>query len=441
MEKLSEEDRKKAVFNLGMLFVVCFTSFGASSSLVSFIYDSIGLYNLGQVNNFLIYLGFFLSNFLARPLLKMFKQLKTAMMVGFFFYGFLILAALLTYSCYFFEKNDGFCSIFFLKMVNWVAGFNLGFMGATLVWAAQYDFIDKIGNKESKKELFGIFYSTMQYNGVMSNLINIVFYTFQVNSMYCFFLFYLVFCLGNVAFQYILPDDRDAKREEGSAKELQHLNKLGENLSPHEEEPEKQGPEEKSLVESLGEFKRLLKEEKIKSILPYMIQSGLSQGYVIGAIYRLVVQVYEPYHMEDAEIKRRISMVLICFSISSYFFASFAKRIDTESRVPTIKLLSSVLSLLMVILFFFQSYITHIIMVLIPVLIFSTAEIGFNQLTSVYLSEHFPGQLESFMIFKQCQNFFCSVLLALYVLLELNTFNLVNSLFHVALSSWLLVVF
>ena len=198
-------NKTKATFYLSMIFTINFACLGGANVLVSFIYDKIGLYNLGQTTNFTTYLGFFLSNFFARNILDLFKELKTAMYTGFIFYGFTILAAIITYSCYFFDQHDAYCSPVFLKAFNLIAGFNLGFFGATLVFSGHYEYIDRISTKAEKSELFTIFYSNFQFNGIIANLLNIVFYSFEINSIYCFIGFYVIFNLTTLSIIVLIP--------------------------------------------------------------------------------------------------------------------------------------------------------------------------------------------------------------------------------------------
>ena len=198
-------DKKSAALKLSIIFSVNFACLGGTNVLVSFIYDKIGLYNLGQTNYFATYLGFFISNFFARNILGWFKELKNAMFTGFIFYGFTILAAIVTYSCYYLDHHDLYCSTVFLRVLNIVAGFNLGFFGATLVFSGQYQYIDKISTAEEKSELFAIFYSNFQFNGIAANLLNITFYTFKINSLICFIVFLSFFCLSTFLMIFLVP--------------------------------------------------------------------------------------------------------------------------------------------------------------------------------------------------------------------------------------------
>ena len=174
-------DKKAAVRNMAIIYFLNFTCIGGASVLVSYIYDQIGLVNLGQTNQFLIYLGFFISTFFARNLLSLFKEIRTCLFVGFLFYGFIILASIGTYACYSLKPDTDLCSVGILRFANYITNFNLGLLGATFVWSGQYEFIDRISLKEEKSEMFSIFFSLLQFNGIIANLINILFYSFEVN--------------------------------------------------------------------------------------------------------------------------------------------------------------------------------------------------------------------------------------------------------------------
>ena len=210
--------RRSAVVKLAITFSINIACVAGVSTIVSFVYDSIGLYNLGQANTFSIYFGFFLSNFLAKRMLSWFRETHQAIFAGFLFYGLSILASIWTYSCYYWKLDGFFSSGAFLRPLNLASNFLLGFFGATLVWSGQYQYIDKLSSKQEKSEMFSIFYTFLQFNGVSYNLINIVLYSLDLNSLYCFSLFFVVINVSNFTLLWIVPAFRgysDGKPAEG----------------------------------------------------------------------------------------------------------------------------------------------------------------------------------------------------------------------------------
>ena len=126
-------------------------------NVVSFVYDKIGLYNLGQANQLLIFAGYFFSGPFAQIILAYFDELKYGMFVGLLIYGSTVFVASGTYACWWMEGNSGLCSLGFLRLTNYFTSFMRGFYGAVFVWSGQYKYVDNIARQEEKKELFGLF--------------------------------------------------------------------------------------------------------------------------------------------------------------------------------------------------------------------------------------------------------------------------------------------
>ena len=134
----------------------------------------------------LIFVGYFLSGPISKPILNLCPDLKTGMFVGLLIYGGTLLIAAWTYVCYVTESRNGLCSLTFLRLANYLAHFMRGFFGAVFVFSGQYQYIDKITTQEDKKEIFGIFTQVFTSNGIFGNLMNLILYTFNANSLVCF---------------------------------------------------------------------------------------------------------------------------------------------------------------------------------------------------------------------------------------------------------------
>ncbi len=199
------DERRAAVRRLATVFFISLVCLDGTSNLVSFVYDSIGLYNLGQANTFSLYFGFFLSNFIAKRMLAWFADTHRAIFTGFLFYGLAILASIWTYSCYYWKLAGYSASPDFLRPLNLASNFLLGFFGATLVWSGQYQYIDRISSEAEKSELFSVFYTYFQFCGVSYNLINILLYSLDLSSLYCFSLFFLGLNISNFALLWVVP--------------------------------------------------------------------------------------------------------------------------------------------------------------------------------------------------------------------------------------------
>lgn len=201
-------DKRAAVIKLGIFYLIIFGSLGGGMTLVGFVYDKIGLYNLGQVNTLLIFVGFSMSGMASSSILSLFSELKTGMFFGLLLYAGTLFMAVLTYLCYVTENRTGVCSLTVLRLGNYAFNFLRGFFGAIYVWTGQYQFIDKITTTDEKKEMFGIFTQIMLVNGIVGNLLNIILYTFNVNTLYCFIGFFVVFIVSCCWLYFSLPKIR-----------------------------------------------------------------------------------------------------------------------------------------------------------------------------------------------------------------------------------------
>ena len=454
-------DRKGIVTKMAVLYFGSFMCFGGSQLVVGFVYDAIGLYNLGQVNQFLIYIGFFVSTFFAKRMITYFKELKTTIFVGFMMYGFAILGAILTYGCYLGNAKEGICSVQVLRLLNYASNLLLGVAGAPLVWSGQYEMIDRLSNEEDSKEHFAIFYSTLQFNGVTGNLLNIIFYSFKLNTMVCFAVFYIGFNVSVFSFLCLIPslngfDMRTDKKGAASQEpvELRQLNQVGEEagkgtmkdsimngaslIAPEDIEKLGDHPTQTWQEEVMSVFKAGMLP-KVRQLIPFMIQAGLYQGYLVGAIYRLVAKIYEGTGTEDVFVKKMISYVMITSAVASMSASQVVKRLKGNVRNWAIKISSVLVSVMMVLLYYFYDKIDDVTYVFEMVLIFGASDVCFNQLSSVYMSENYPGKLEAFSVFKQLQNSFTCIFMAIYIWLQPETFRVVNGISHMVLSVWLLI--
>ena len=172
-----------------------------------------------------------------------------------------------------------------------------------------------------------------------------------------------------------------------------------------------------------------------------MIQSGLFQGYVFGAIYRLIVRAYSGVQESDSFIKKMISVILMVYAISSLISAISFKHLSSRARVFVIMAASTLLSLITVVQWRLADQLDRVSIVAVIAGLFGCANICLNQLTSVYLSENFKGQLEAFLIFKQSQNIFCSLFMVAYIVLSNEQFLVSHAAVHVLLSAVLLLTF
>lgn len=194
MEQRKYPETKKATKSVaycGVIFLVLFTTFSASCTLLGSIYDNQGLKGMFQVSFISIYAGFTLGLFFAKTMVGRFSKAKYAMAFGTFIFAIYILNGLLTQLCMVNRaKADSkayvVCSDRSLYTITAIIGLLAGFFGSPNIWTGSFVYINKFGNKETKGKLFGIFTGIFQFNVVSANLFNYGFYFFKGNSLFYF---------------------------------------------------------------------------------------------------------------------------------------------------------------------------------------------------------------------------------------------------------------
>lgn len=198
--------RTKTVTNLTIVFLICSLCVNGAFSLISFIYDSIGLFNLGQSIMFCSWIAYSIGILYTKQILNMFAELRTCMFVGWIINGLPILVAIFAYGCYQSESSEGICNKYTIKGINLAISSLGGGLASTFLWTGQYEFINRISTEQEKPVHYSIFYSLMQFAGIIANILNILFYTFEISSIYCFTIFYLVYIGATLSITWVLPE-------------------------------------------------------------------------------------------------------------------------------------------------------------------------------------------------------------------------------------------
>ena len=470
---------QKTVRTLGVLYFVTVTSLGGCISIISFVYDKIGLYNLGQVNNMLIYVGFLFGNPFSRKMLSSFGELKNTIVVGQWIYSLTILAAVLTYSCYSLESRTGICSLGFLRYSNYFAHVVRGIFGAPFVWTAQFMFIDRITTKDNKKEMLASFNQLLMLNGLFSNAFNLIFYSFGANSLFCFIGFYMTFCIGVIGLWVMLPEIKnfdpefqalhgnaipihsngksaetpllppDSSRKVSRRKstlvirqsfyrdsmESSMYAKYQENFEDDEKNPiellektaqekpkELASSEDISAVECLKRFWSMANDQRILHMHPVFMMSGIYTGFLVAMLYRQVVATLGG--KSEATIKSGLSLMWILYTLSCQLMTSRTKSMSPEQSKIYLRRATVFGAVALFYSFFVSEHILSFPITLLYVCTLGIVDIALNLAVSISISENFPGEIDAFTVFKQVQCIFTSAFIILYVYFSYSVFSI-----------------
>ena len=444
--------RLASVIKLSVLYFLAFTLFGAGETLMAYLFELIGLGKLGQANVFSMYAGFFISAFFGKSLLNLFKSLKMAIFVGFLFYTNLMLSGMFAFYC----KHDNFegaCSKDSVRWFNYIAAFLLGCPGGALVWTGQYEFIDWMGDTQAEiKQFFSIFFGILQISTITGNVFNLLFYSFTFDTQFYFrVLFFLTLGL-TVLILIILPSKKPATNvevdgngivdEEIRAKNTEPKNEIekenvgleaNQNIPVLDVQPDQRrgrdqeqlGNQEVTIKESLNKFFTLLFVPNILRIWPYMILSGVFQGYLASAIYRLVLIVYKD---SDQDFNKRvISVIMIGHGIAGCLTSALLGSLKINLLTTTMKINALLTAAVMLLVYTFDHLVTEMWIIVIVGFITGGINVTFNITNSTYMSTVYPGTTEAFLIFKQFQNLFTAVFAIFFIILSESAFKITFS--------------
>ena len=204
--KVIHINRKKAVRNMGLLYFLGCVSLSATGGLTGQLFDSIGFYNLNQKIVLIMFISYTISSFFVKQILSVFKNHKYSIMVGFAINGLQIAGTLVTYVCYLNKESTGVCDYTFLKAINLLAGLLVGAIASVLLWTGFYSFIDFISLPDEKPIQFASFFIFLQFNGIVAHSLNFVFYSFKLNTLYCFLFFFGIYAITVVSIPLVLPN-------------------------------------------------------------------------------------------------------------------------------------------------------------------------------------------------------------------------------------------
>lgn len=155
-----------------------------------------------------------------------------------------------------------------------------------------------------------------------------------------------------------------------------------------------------------------------------MIQNGLFAGYISGCVYLLVVKVEGDSKdvAHQNRINRLISLIMIVYGLAGVALSNLMKDVNKKWNKPIMKTTMVVVTSVMMLILMFDRYISSIWEVYALAFVMGLAEVGFNLMTSVYLSTTFKGRLEAFTLWKQFCNLFTSLFIISFVYLGKESF-------------------
>ena len=470
-------NRTKSVTVLSLIYLVNVLCTGGSLVIISYVYDTIGLFNIGQSIMFIIWFSYSFGIFYTKQILGMFTELKTCIFAGWIVSGFPILVGILAVGCSQGHSTEGFCSKTTIKILNWLSAFLIGAFACTFLWTGQYEFINRISQDEEKKAHFSVLYSYLQFAGIFSNLLNIFFYTYQVSTLWCFVIFYSLYVCATIAIPFLLPgingynpnlDQKGTKpndfelvenpqqanashvhQEDGLDQSHDAMNKekntndkgVQNPNNSHENTEILKTPEvTPTIKEAIENYINLLMSPTMFKLFPFMIQSGMIQMWPASALYRFVVEVYAGSSATEFYVKKMICVNAIVIALGGYAASQVFKTVSGQRRDQAIIAMSWVVTGTTIFLYVASFWLNSVILVLIPSFLFGASDVGFNQLVSIYTADELPGKTEPFALFKLIQNLFCAANVLIFMAISQNTFTLFNAALFFGLALWLKVM-
>ena len=473
-------NRKATVVVFSGIFLVNCMCIHGAFVIQSYIYDSIGLRNMGQMTMLLIWLSYSVGILYTKQVLKMFDELKTCLFVGWLITGLPILIVMQAYVCHAMKCTTGVCSNLVIQGLNIVVALVSGGIACTWLWTGQYEFINRVSAEKERKSHFSLFYSMLQFAGIFANLFNVCFYSYEMNTLICFAMFYILYLTVSFAIPYLVPSINNYDPEADAEQTLiEKINDLGiKEIDPKglEKTTEikdtqvldspsinpsssmisttnadissidpvtKEAEQTSHLNEITPSFKEAFKcyydlsrTPGMMKVLPFMLQGGMVQMFGYICLYRFVVQVYEGTGATDSHVKKMICLQAILFAIGGMFSSQLVKLVPANLRDKAMVAQSWTISGTMLLLYIASLHGKSLSLAMVPAFLIGASEIGKNQLMSVYTAEEYPCMTEAFALYKQIQNLICAVLVVFYIYVSGPFFFFVNSLSFVVLSCW-----
>ena len=157
-----DEGLPKIIY-IAVSFMLLFSAFSISQSLISGIYKTLGYQSLGQVCIFSIALTNTIGSIFASHFKKRLPT-NIGLLVGSSFYLFFILSGALTTYCFRYQKaGEGLCQEWFIFSYAIIICICLGF-GASFIWPCQFNYVDSCTDQSNRGTYHGLFWSVMQFS-------------------------------------------------------------------------------------------------------------------------------------------------------------------------------------------------------------------------------------------------------------------------------------
>lgn len=452
-------NRAKTVTTLSLIYLFDVFCCGGAMVIISYVFDSLGLFNMGQTLMFVMWVSYSTAILYTKQILSIFDEMKTSIFVGWIINSLPILIGILAVGCSQANVHSGVCSGSAIYVFNIVAAVFMGGFACTFLWTGQYEFINRVSADEEKKSHFAIFYSLLQFAAIFSNSLNIFFYSFDVNTLWCFSIFYTGFLCVTLSIPWLLPkingyDPNASYRSEQKLQEMKEVlqstelqinGKKNEQLNekPITSNEKDQGEVETTEIktpgfaEALRRYTNLLMSPAMFKVFPFMIQSGITQTWPQIVNYRFVVGVYKDELVDQAYVKKMICVQAIFVAIGGFTASQALKFITKSTRDKAIIFLSWLIIVNTIVMSAADMYPTTVVMVLIPSFFFGASDVAFNQLVSIYTAEEVPDNTEPFALFKLIQNLFCAVNVLIFMYMQQTWFAMMNAGVFLCLAAWL----
>lgn len=342
------------------------------------------------------------------------------------------------YACHDQGNTAGICHHDATRYAIYVASLINEMIACIFLWTGSFTFIDSIAHPREKQNFFGIFHPAPYGANLIANSMNIVFYTYKFNTIYCFADFYGSYAIVTCSILCLLPGLTINDRVPCDAMVLLDRYENGGNGGKRG----KWGDGGKGRVPGIGDaiqvYLGLLRRKETWRVLHMMINSGLNQMFSAAAFYRLVVMVYEGTTADEYHVKVMISLQILIFAVGAIAVAQIIKIMPT-TWLDKAKLLNSSVSTAVMIFLSFAIYrMNSIWLAYILVFFIGGNELAFNQLFSMYAAL-LESPTESFALYKMIQNIFCALNCLFFILSTPQLFYTISALIFSCLFVWLVL--
>ena len=294
------------IFFLGVLFLLCRSTFISYSNMISQIYEQEGHTYLGTISVVCVWVAFGANSlFFAQNILQN-VSLKFGLIICSLNFPILTITGVYGSSCEGYQEN--WCDSILVYFVVIFCSFLCGTLGSVL-WMSQAGYLILSAPPEKLALYIGIFFALNQSAQITANILSL----FILGNVSHFQYFLIIFCIA-LFFSFLFVTIPSV---------------------------EKQQKKHFSIKENFAKITELMKNTRIKLLSIYFTSTGVCIGFYTGYLFRLIQESLES-GLSRSDINVKTSYVFILLGVCSFFAGLICGKLAGKISINRLMMLSIV---------------------------------------------------------------------------------------------------